>query len=59
MIGDDIPAPVLYLRRYEYTHHSTGMPIKNGPWVTWHVVKNPKPGDYRYERGEKVKDGDL
>ena len=51
MTDDEAIRPVIYLRRYAYTHHSTGTLIKNGPWVTWHVVKRPRPGDriYRFE----------
>lgn len=51
MKADEEIRPVIYLRRYAYTHHSTGTLIKNGPWVTWHVVKQPRPGDriYKYD----------
>ena len=54
-MADETPPPVVYMRRYVYTHYSTGKP-RNVPWVTWQMVKNPKPGDFRYERGELVRE---
>lgn len=51
---NDKPPEVLFLRRYEYTHHSTGKLIANGPMVSWQMVKDPRPGDWRFERGHMV-----
>ncbi len=48
-LGHDAPDTTLYLRRYEYTHHSTGVPIRNGPWIQWGIVKQPRPGDFEFK----------
>lgn len=45
---NDPPAKEIYLRRYVYTHHSTGKLIDPGPWVTWGAVKNWREGDLVY-----------
>jgi hypothetical protein len=51
------PPEQVYLRRYVYTHHSTGKLIARGPTEVWQVVKNPSPGDFSYRR-ESIVDGE-